>query len=399
MLPEETLDTTDIAALTEVVGNQALPLSGDLEQTQHADPVEQAILVDQTKPRSQRSEPSASRERPEIRCGSYRLLEPIAQGGMGILYMGEHVLLGKRAAIKILQPSLHGDEQVERRFFAEAIATARIQHPGVPAVLDYGRNEQGAPYIVLEYLDGQTLEGLMMSGTQLPLEQILAIARDMAVILGAAHSLGILHRDIKPANVHLEPDPEAQSGFKVRILDFGVAKFLADRPDEAAHTRHDYLVGTAWYMAPEQTFGPAGVDERSDVYAIGCVLFQLLTGRLPFAGEFEEVVQARRYTDAPVASSLCPTLPALVDSLIARMLARDPDARPSSMAALERELDQICVAIASPSATGPVPDRSDRSVQRLHKYFEVASTSARKHPRIAVALGSLMAILCGIWVL
>jgi serine/threonine-protein kinase len=392
----DSLDMTIATELQESLPSQDDP--SDLDHTQYADPVEQAILVDRTRARQrggvhqtadgtspppgssttieQPSQFAISSPRParapsadgtrtpsgmlravqgEDLLGNYRLVAPIAAGGMGLLYLGEHCFLGYRVAIKILQPSLRGNQDIEQRFFAEAIATARIAHPGVPTVLDFGHDRRGTAYLVMEFLEGETLAAHMARGVTFTVDQVLDMAAQLAGILGAAHAVGVLHRDIKPDNIHLCPDPSEPSGFRVKLLDFGVAKLLQDKPPEAASTRHDYLVGTAWYMAPEQTFGPAGVDARSDVYAVGCVMFQVLCNRLPFHGEFEAVVQARRYQDPPAPRSFRPDLPRAVDTLVHRMLSRRPDDRPASMGDLERDLRALLHGFRTPSTTTGAP--------------------------------------------
>ncbi|HLU68152.1 MAG TPA: serine/threonine-protein kinase [Kofleriaceae bacterium] len=463
-------DTADVTIATEV-DEQALPAfasqGGDLDATQWVDPVEQAILLDRTRPAERHATqppiascarpsaaaapaPAAARrlgssppegagqaaaaaasgaevrpagdrdqlledERPtaeeppkepplaavagEDMLGNYRVLAPLASGGMGLLYLGEHRFLGYRVAIKILQPKLRGDAEVERRFFAEAVATSRIGHPGVPTVLDFGHDRSGTAYLVMEYLEGQTLAAHMTGGTAFSLEQLLDFAAQLASILAAAHKRGVLHRDIKPDNVFLCPDTAEPSGYRVKLLDFGVAKLLADRPPDAETTRHDFLVGTAWYMAPEQTFGPAGVDERCDIYALGCVLFQLLTGRLPFCGEFEAVVQARRYTDPPRPRDLQPHIPRAVDALVHRMLARQPDDRPASMRELERELRTLLVGVRLGAVGGAEEKGAGAAASRLAERAARAARRGRelvaRAPRWAVASGAA-AIACGL---
>ncbi|HEY8145066.1 MAG TPA: serine/threonine-protein kinase [Kofleriaceae bacterium] len=392
-----------------------------LDHTMCADPVEQAILVDRTRrPRRPATPPIASCDPPELGAapiavaspapalappplpeltnptnpdpvsaplraieghdllGNYRIVAPIAAGGMGLLYLGEHRFLGYKVAIKILQPTLRGDAEVERRFFAEALATSRIAHPGVPTVLDFGHDRRGTAYMVMEFLEGDTLAAHLSRRTPFTLEQVLDIGAQCAAILGAAHGKNILHRDVKPDNIFLSPDPEQPSGFRVKVLDFGVAKILADPPPNAEVTRHDYLVGTAWSMAPEQTFGPRGIDGRCDVYALGCVLFQLLTGRLPFMGEFEAVVQARRYQAPPAPRQFRPDLPRAVDAAVHALLARDPDKRTGSMATVERELRDLLVgerlSAIVPQSQRPI-DRVRRVLARV--WHEVRQRSRR----------------------
>ena len=402
-------ETTDFTLVATDM-NPALP-GGDttLDHTMCADPVEQAILVDRTRrPRRPATPPIASCDPPdelsavvaspapavapppssgpdtgsgpvkavagEDLLGNYRIVAPIAAGGMGVLYLGEHRFLGYKVAIKILQPSLRGDAEVERRFFAEALATSRIAHPGVPTVLDFGHDRRGTAYMVMEFLEGETLAAHLARRTPFTLEQVLDIGAQAAAILGAAHAKNILHRDVKPDNIFLSPDPDLPGGFRVKVLDFGVAKILADPPPNAEITRHDYLVGTAWYMAPEQTFGPRGIDGRCDIYALGCVLFQLLTGRLPFVGEFETVVQARRYQPPPAPRQFRPDLPRTVDAAIHAMLARDPEKRTASMAIVERELRDLGVGqrlgAIIPGGERPI-DRARRVLSRVWHALEV----------------------------
>jgi hypothetical protein len=402
--PSQHHETTDFT-LVATDTNGVLP-AGDttLDHTMCADPVEQAILVDRTRrPRRPATPPIASCDPPlpasslppapaamavaspapavappvltepesgPVKAlegadllGNYRVVAPIAAGGMGLLYLGEHRFLGYKVAIKILQPSLRGDAEVERRFFAEALATSRIAHPGVPTVLDFGHDRRGTAYMVMEFLEGDTLAAHLSRRTPFTLEQVLDIGAQCAAILGAAHGKNILHRDVKPDNIFLSPDPELPSGFRVKVLDFGVAKILADPPPNAEVTRHDYLVGTAWYMAPEQTFGPRGIDGRCDVYALGCVLFQLLTGRLPFMGEFEAVVQARRYQPPPAPRQFRPDLPRAIDAAIHAMLARDPDKRTATMATVERELRELGVG----ERLSPFAPAGERPIDRVRR--------------------------------
>jgi hypothetical protein len=408
----ETTDFTLVA--TDTHGSLPAGGEGTLDHTMCADPVEQAILVDRTRRPKRRAAtpPIASCESPvdglppapvlavaspapavapppldphvaalddsADLLGNYRMVAPIAAGGMGLLYLGEHRFLGYKVAIKILQPSLRGDAEVERRFFAEALATSRIAHPGVPTVLDFGHDRRGTAYMVMEYLEGDTLAAHLARRTPLTLDQVLDIGAQAAAILGAAHGKNILHRDVKPDNIFLSPDLEQPSGFRVKVLDFGVAKILADPPPNAEVTRHDYLVGTAWYMAPEQTFGPRGIDGRCDIYALGCVLFQLLTGRLPFMGEFEAVVQARRYQAPPAPRQFRPDLPRAVDAAIHALLARDPEKRTASMAEVERELRELLVGERL-AAIGPRGERAiDRARRTLARVWRRTRVQARR---------------------
>jgi serine/threonine protein kinase len=446
--PEVGNETSDFTLVATDMSDSQAPRSPDLDSTLCADPVEQAILIDRTRqsrgsrpgsapfascpppggePRFAVASPSPSIAPPaetvtgetgsqsssgvlaarpgEDLLGNYRIVAPLAAGGMGILYLGEHRFLGYRVAIKILQPNLRGDAEVERRFFAEALATSRIAHPGVPTVLDFGHDRRGTAYMVMEFLEGETLAAHLARRTAFSLEQVIDIGAQAAAILGAAHGKNILHRDIKPDNIFLSPDPDEPSGYRVKVLDFGVAKILADPPPNAEVTRHDFLVGTAWYMAPEQTFGPRGNDGRCDVYALGCVMFQLLTGRLPFMGEFEAVVQARRYQEPPSARQFRPDLPRSVDALVNRMLAREPKDRIASMTDLERELRMLLLGgnlrvepVLGPNPTSPALERVrrvlHRIVRRARQELERAWRALDRQPRWVIAVGAAAVLLC-----
>ena len=276
--------------------------------------------------------------------GQYRIVRKIGAGGMGTVYLAEHVLLGRRAAIKTLLPALSVQSEIVDRFFNEARATSAISDPGVVQIFDFGYHVDGTAYIVMELLEGESLADRLDRLHKLPVAEALRIARQVAGSLGAAHACDIVHRDLKPENVFLIRDAEAQGGERTKILDFGICK-LGD--DHATQT--GTMLGTPLYMSPEQCQGAGHVDHRSDLYALGCVLFQMLTGRTPFEGDGAgEYIVAHMRETAPAPSTLAPELPKALDPLIARCLAKSPEDRFQTMAELQAAIEHVLAQLSAP---------------------------------------------------
>ena len=268
--------------------------------------------------------------------GNYRVIEPLANGGMGIVYLGEHLHLRRQVAIKFLHERLLWDRWAVARFFAEAIAASRVSHPGTVTVLDYGTFEGGG-YLVMELLRGETLSGRLERECRLPVARILDFGMQLALTLTAAHDAGVIHRDLKPDNIFLVPDGTGHE--QVKVLDFGVAKLTSDRA--APTTQRGDLLGTPLYMAPEQSVHAGSVDHRCDIYSLGCVLYQLVTGMAPFRGSMFEILIAHQKEPPPSPRSYDPTIPHALDELILRMMNKSPDGRPGSMAEVVRVLGSI----------------------------------------------------------
>jgi serine/threonine protein kinase len=281
--------------------------------------------------------------------GQYRILRKIGAGGMGLVYLGEHTLLGRRAAIKTLLPSVAANAEIVERFFNEARATSAISDPGVIQVFDFGYHVDGTAYIVMELLEGESLAKRIERLGKLTLADALRIARQIAGSLGVAHARDIVHRDLKPDNIFLVADAEAQGGERSKILDFGICKVGAV---DVHVTQSGAMVGTPVYMSPEQCRGAGDVDHRADIYAFGCLVFHMLTGRPPFVGDAPgDLIVAHLREEPPAASSLVASVPAAVDALIAKCLAKDPADRFASMAELSAALGELSVARAG---SGPV---------------------------------------------
>ncbi|HEY3805939.1 MAG TPA: serine/threonine-protein kinase [Kofleriaceae bacterium] len=266
--------------------------------------------------------------------GPYRIVKKIGEGGMGSVYVAQHSLLGRRAAIKVLLPALSSQREIVDRFFNEARATTSVTDPGIVQVFDFGFDAERGAYIVMELLDGESLEARLRRGA-ISVADALRLTRQVAGSLAAAHARGIVHRDLKPDNIFIVRDGEAQGGERPKILDFGIAKLTAADGDRS-RTRTGMVMGTPIYMSPEQCRGAGAVDHRADIYSLGCVLYHLLAGRPPF--DFEgvgEIISAHLREAPRPPSTVASNLPPAIDQLVLRCLAKNPDERFASMTELQ----------------------------------------------------------------
>jgi serine/threonine protein kinase len=246
--------------------------------------------------------------------------------------------LERDVALKVLNQSHLANIDVLQRFHQEARAAAKIRHPGIIAVHDCGitqGNDGVAAYIAMEILEGESLASRLSRSGKLAIDTALEITRQIASALEAAHRMGVLHRDLKPENVFLVPDPAAavSAGERVKVIDFGLAKMGA-----GDITQMQSVFGTPAYMSPEQCRSSGEIDQRSDVYALGCILFELVTGRPPFEGGMRETMAQHLRAVPALASSFNAEVPHALDDLIASMLAKDPAERPQTMAAVQMAL-------------------------------------------------------------
>jgi eukaryotic-like serine/threonine-protein kinase len=278
--------------------------------------------------------------------GNYAVTATIGEGGMGSVYLAEHAMLGRRAAVKVLRPELSTNSDVVGRFFNEARALSALRHPSIVEILDYGNLPDGSAYIVMEYLDGESLGARCRRLRKLDPRHALMLVRQIAGALAAAHERGIVHRDLKPENIFLVPDPEIAGGERIKVLDFGIAKLAA--PGNRARTQTGSMLGTPAYMSPEQCRGAGNVDARADLYALGCVLFEMLCGQPPFTAEgMGEVIAHHLYFPPPAPRSLDPTLPEGVEQLVLRLLQKDPAARPQSAREVVDAIDRLGAAASA----------------------------------------------------
>jgi serine/threonine-protein kinase len=255
---------------------------------------------------------------------------------MAEVYRGRHTRLDRAVAIKVLPAGLAGHADFRERFEREARAVAALRHANIVQVYDFG-DAEGMYYMVMEYIAGSDLAQLLGEHGSLPLAQVRPLLRDVAAALDYAHAQGLVHRDVKPSNVMIQAANAAGVGQRAILTDFGIAKILAGG---TAATKTGVMIGTLDYMAPEQIRAAGEVDARADVYGLGVMLFQMLTGRLPFTGENPgTVVLAHLHQPAPDPRALLPDLPAHIAQAILRALAKDPAERYQTAGTLAAELD------------------------------------------------------------
>ena len=275
----------------------------------------------------------------KIVAGRYRVERLLGQGGMGSVWAGRHNTLGHLVAIKFIHPRLATSREALRRFDVEAKAAARLKSRHAVSVYDHGVTVEGEPYIVMEYLEGESLEQRLQRLGPMPLRLVIEIMNQAAKALAAAHEEGIVHRDLKPDNIFLAKDKEAGgAGFCVKLVDFGIAKILeSERGLALAHTETGMVIGTPYFMSPEAFTGSAPVTPASDVWSLGACAFAAACGRVPFEGDaIGEVVLKVCAEPMPVPSALVPELPKSFDVWFEHACARVVANRfPSALAAAD----------------------------------------------------------------
>lgn len=277
------------------------------------------------------------------RLGSFRVLRELGRGGMGVVFVAEDPHLARRVALKVMRPTLLSQPAARQRFLSEARAVAALKHDHIVAIYQVAEDD-GIPFLAMELLEGESLDERLARASRLDAPETLRIARQIAAGLQAAHAKGLVHRDINPKNIFLERD----SG-RVKILDFGLANSVAE---EAAAAARPATVGTPGYMAPEQARGESS-DARSDLFSLGCLLYRMCAGQLPFRGETPAALLASLRSDTPrPIRHIVPQLPDALADLIMRLLNKDPAGRPASAAAVAQALAAI-----ENDAGGPAPDR------------------------------------------
>ncbi len=275
----------------------------------------------------------------------YELLERLGGGSMGIVYRARHVEIGKEAAVKVLRPSLSHRREVVDRFLQEARAASRIDDPHVVGITDFGETADGAPFFVMDLLRGETLGDLIKARERIPFDELRPILAEVLRALTAAHARGVVHRDMKPDNIMLA---ETSQGRTVKVLDFGIAKVVDEEDGQYDKiTRTGMIIGTAAYMSPEQAQSQP-IDHRADLYSVGIIAFQALTGRLPFDEDgFMPMVLAHATKPPPVPSFALRTGMFMgragneIDAWVLRALAKAPEDRFDSAAAMRTALEAI----------------------------------------------------------
>ncbi|HKZ02588.1 MAG TPA: protein kinase, partial [Pyrinomonadaceae bacterium] len=259
-------------------------------------------------------------------AGKYRIDARLSEGGMGKVYRGTHILIGKTVAVKVLRPALAADEKIVARFSREARAASRISHPHALSVTDFGEDEEGRVFLVMEYLQGKTLKEIIREEGPMGLQRVVEITRQVGGALEAAHDQGVVHRDLKSENIMLLTTNGADYA---RVLDFGIAKIMEPEGGyDAEITAPNLVIGTPQYMSPEQCSQSSAIDSRSDIYSLGIILYEMLVGHVPFTGESSTAIMLKQMQEpAPSVLEERPDLPPAVAQVLARALAKDPDKR------------------------------------------------------------------------
>ncbi len=256
----------------------------------------------------------------------YRLIRLLAEGGMGSVYEAEHVLIRRRVAVKVMHALFSASTESVKRFLGEARAAGTIGHPNIIEIFDVGEEEDGTIYIVMELLKGESLQDLLDRDGSLPAGRAVAVVLQMLSALFSAHKKGILHRDLKPDNIFLAVDKRNRQ--EVKLLDFGVAKFQNPRDESLGLTKTGAVLGTPYYLAPEQAKGGKFIDSRIDIWSAGAVMYETLAGRVPFDGDnYNEIIGKILLEDPVPLSKLTPNLPSGLAEIVEKSLAREPEDR------------------------------------------------------------------------
>ncbi|HVH67778.1 MAG TPA: protein kinase [Gemmatimonadales bacterium] len=331
----------------------------------------------------------------QVVADRYHVVKKLGEGGMGQVYLAEHVKMGRRSAIKVLSPSMVHDTEAVARFNREAANASRISHPNVCAIYDFGETPDGLIYLAMEFVEGEPLTDLLEQQGALPPERAVAIAQQVADALQAAHDLGIVHRDLKPDNIMITHGRDGSD--VVKVVDFGIAKAVG-RGDTQKVTKTGLVVGTPEFMSPEQLSGDP-LDGRSDLYALGLVLFKMLTGKLPFEGSTVQDTMVKRLTDEPLTLAdarpdrrFPPGLQATLDAA----LTRSPVDRYQSAAKFAHDLAVVLGVPRGPAAPLP-PTRADAEAktEALRRTTPIPSL----HPRAVPKRRSRVPLVVGVVVI
>ena len=262
--------------------------------------------------------------------GNYQLTAKLGEGGMGVVYLAEHPVIGRKVAMKAIHPELSRNPEVISRFVTEAKSVNQIGNEHIVDIHDFGTTGDGEFYFVMEFLQGEALSDRLKRAAPLDPARALAIAAQVADALGASHQHGIIHRDLKPENIFLIT--KGHTADFVKVLDFGLAKLTQGEEKVSHKTRTGSVMGTPYYMAPEQCEGRANIDHRADIYSLGVILFEMLTAKVPFGGEgYGEIIVKHMTTPVPSPRAINPRLSPAVEAIILRALAKPREQRFQSM--------------------------------------------------------------------
>src|SRR5688500_2759959 len=315
---------------------------------------------------------------------TYQVTRLLGRGGMGSVWEANHLRLpGKRVAIKVLNTDASADPEALLRFRREAEIASRLGHPNIIEVHDFNLLPGGQPYLVLELLLGESLDARMRRGP-IPPEQVVRIAGQIAGALAAAHRAGVVHRDLKPQNVYLVPRDDEAGGERVKVLDFGISKI---RGSQTVKTNDSTILGTPQYMAPEQATGNhAAVDERTDVFALGAMVYEMLAGRPAFTGQsIPEVVFKVVYEEPPPLGDLVPGLPARVADASGRALAKKQEERFPDVVSFVEEMAGVSLSTLRRSPISLAPPGIDPMMESGETLPPTPVGSLRPDPADALA--------------
>ncbi len=286
---------------------------------------------------------------PIKKIGEYEITSRLGVGGMGVVYEGRQPLIGKRVAVKVLMPSFSREKELVDRFIAEARAVNEIRHRGIVDIFGFGQLPDGSHYLVMEYLEGEPFDRMIRRRGPMPIDEVLGLTVEILDALDAAHAAGVIHRDIKPSNLFLVNQGRGRT--YVKLLDFGIAKLGVTNNSDNPQTRASVIMGTPDYISPEQARGSA-ISARTDLYALGVVLFELLTGERPFQAENTLATMWMHVEDQPPkASDIRPDIPPQLDELILWAMEKDPANRPHSAEDMRAHVESIRGALKLTSAT------------------------------------------------
>jgi len=274
--------------------------------------------------------------------GKYRMDERLGGGGMGTVYRATHLLIDRPVALKVLSQRFVGDQTAQQRFRREARAAGRMQHPNAVTVTDFGTTNDGYLYIVMELLEGRTLRDLLAHDAPLDPARAVSLMLQACAAVAGAHDAGLIHRDLKPANIFIEQRPNFPA--VVKVLDFGVAKFVVEEHDDDYHTLTQVgaLIGTPRYMSPEQCAGTVALTPASDVYSLGIILYEMLTGTTPFSAETHLAIALKQVSEPPQPPrEIVASIPEALERIVLQALAKNPAERPRDANELRRELHAV----------------------------------------------------------
>jgi len=315
---------------------------------------------------------------------------------MGAVYLAEHPGIGRRVAVKVLHKNYTRDEHLLARFLNEARAANAIRHPNIIEILDSGMMADGTPFLVMELLEGESLGNRLRQTGALPIPTAVDFAYQTASALGAAHAKGIVHRDLKPDNLFVVPDPHDAHRERIKVLDFGIAKLQQGSTGDSVKTRTGTLMGTPIYMSPEQCRGTRAIDHRSDIYSLGVIFYEMLVGQPPFVSEgFGELVNMHLNVPPAPARSKRPEIPAAVDALVMKMLAKNPEERYADMKQVQAALkasggSQFTVAGSSPDLAKTHAPKSVSQTSPMHDTTFSAGAGERVETQVVRGRGKVM---------